>query len=556
MRRCVVLAILLFVLAAPRAFSEAMTREELIHRVQRDSEEVSALWQQQRIAEAVEILERLAALPGIEELRGAQRGILYNLACGYALLGEPEKGLDSLRRAVDAGFSDVDQLDQDPDLASIRSDPRFRSIVRQLRAAYPRWESPAFQTPYREDLSPEEKTAGLARVWAEVKYGFVHLDRVPDLDWDQLFLDTLPEVRDTRSTAEYYRVLQKLCARLHDGHTSINVPNELFRRMYSRPAIDTRLIEGRVFIVKVLRDSLLRKGIRPGLEILRIDGSPVREFAETNVAPYQSASTPQGAEVATYSFYLLCGPPEKEVPLELAGEDGSTFGVSLPRDYHRILSYERPIEFRRLEDGIGYVGLHTFGDRGIVAAFDSLFTEVAKADALVLDLRQNTGGNGDVGFDILGYLTDAPFPTTKGRVRVYDPHARARGERQIWEEIPSTDWPPAGTKHYAGPVVVLIGPQTGSAAEDFCAAFAAMKRGPLIGAPTAGTTGQPLVYRLPGGGSGIVCTVDVLAPDGSEFVGSGIQPQIAVRTSIADLRAGRDAELEAAVRELRKELKR
>jgi C-terminal processing protease CtpA/Prc len=326
--------------------------------------------------------------------------------------------------------------------------------------------------------------------------------------------------------------------------------------MYFRPAIDTRLIDGRVFIVKVLNDSLLEQGIRPGLEILRIDDSSVHEYAKTHVAPYHSASTRQGSEVGTYSFYLLCGAPRDEVKLELRDHTGSHLDVSLQRDYRRILSFTKPMEFRVLEDNIGYVALNTFGDRTLVAAFDSLFTEVEKTAALVLDLRVNTGGNGDIGYDILGYLTDKPFKTTIGKVRIYNPLSRARGERQSWEERPSLDWQPAGTKHYAKPVAVLIGPQTGSAAEDFCAAFAAMERGPLIGMPTAGSTGQPLVYPLPGGGSGIVCTVHVLSPDGSEFVGSGIQPHIAVTPTVDDLHAGRDAELETAVEELRKRLER
>jgi C-terminal processing protease CtpA/Prc len=371
-----------------------------------------------------------------------------------------------------------------------------------------------------------------------------------------MVFEALPEVRAAGTTAEYYRILQKLCARLEDGHTSVNVPNELFRRLYSRPEIDTRLIKGRVCVVEVLNDSLLEEGIRPGLEIISIDGEPVHDYARTHVAPFHSASTPQGADVGTYSFYLLCGAPGDDVRLELRDEAGSVLGVSLPRSYHRILSFENPMEFGVLEANIGYVALNTFGNRRIVADFDSLFTEIETTDALVLDLRSNTGGNGDIGYDILGFLTDRPFKTTMGRARTYNPLSRVKGKQQTWEEIPPHDWQPAGSKFYAKPVAVLIGPQTGSAAEDFCAAFAAMERGPLIGAPTAGTTGQPLVYSLPGGGSGIVCTVQVFSPDGSQFVGSGIQPEIEAHTTIDDLRTGRDAELEAAVAELRKRLAR
>jgi carboxyl-terminal processing protease len=543
-----VLLLILTLGAVPALAQQPGGRDDLLRHVQQEFGEVSALWQKQEYGQAVAILESLSVQPGLREIPRVQGAVLYNLACGYALLGETDRALASLQGAVDAGFAGADRLAQDPDLASIRSDPRFTEILFALRADYPRWESPAFQEPYRDDLTTDAKIAGLARVWAEVKYGFVHMNRVPELDWDSLFVAALPAVRATRSTAEYYRVLMKLCARLGDGHTSINVPGELFGRMYSRPAIDTRLIDGQVCIVRVLDDSL---DLRPGLEILRIDGVPVHEYARARVAPYHSASTPQGAEVGTYSFYLLCGAPEEPVELELRATEGTTTEVSLPRTYHRILSYTAPIEFRALPGGIGCLTVNTFGDRSIIAAFDSLFAAVGETRALVIDLRQNTGGNGDIGYDLLARFTDAPFRTTRGRVRPYSAFARARGEPQTWQEIPPAEWPPAGAVFYAKPVAVLIGPQTGSAAEDFCAAFAGMKRGPLVGMPTAGSTGQPLVYALPGGGSGIVCTVDVLAPDGSQFVGRGIQPDIAVHTTLADLRSGRDAELEAALDRLR-----
>ena len=67
------------------------------------------------------------------------------------------------------------------------------------------------------------------------------------------------------------------------------------------------------------------------------------------------------------------------------------------------------------------------------------------------------------------------------------------------------------------------------------------------GTPTAGSTGQPLMFGLPGGGSGVVCTVRTLAPDGSEFDGIGIQPDITVLQTAADVRSASDSALRAAI---------
>jgi carboxyl-terminal processing protease len=103
--------------------------------------------------------------------------------------------------------------------------------------------------------------------------------------------------------------------------------------------------------------------------------------------------------------------------------------------------------------------------------------------------------------------------------------------------------------------VLLVGPRTFSAGEDFTVAFDAMRRGKIVGEPTGGSTGQPLFFTLPGGGSARVCTKRDSYPDGREFVGRGIQPHIVVHPTVSDFRAGRDTVLEAALRELQKPAK-
>ena len=59
---------------------------------------------------------------------------LYNVACGYALIGQKEKALDALGRAVAAGFNDRRLLETDTDLASIRDTDGFRAILGKVKA--------------------------------------------------------------------------------------------------------------------------------------------------------------------------------------------------------------------------------------------------------------------------------------------------------------------------------------------------------------------------------------------------------------------------------------
>jgi dienelactone hydrolase len=54
---------------------------------------------------------------------------LYNLACGFALLGQPEKALDYLERAVSAGYGIRSRIADDEDLASLRSLERYQKVL-------------------------------------------------------------------------------------------------------------------------------------------------------------------------------------------------------------------------------------------------------------------------------------------------------------------------------------------------------------------------------------------------------------------------------------------
>lgn len=518
--------------------------------LQSKSAALSALWQQQDYAGAAAVLNEVLALPGLAEEAWYISGTWYNLACAYALLGRTDDALAALEHAGEAGFGDWEAAQNDSDLSSLRADPRFDRTLARIKAGAVPWQSPALATAYRESLPEGERIAGLSAIWSEVRYNTAYPEKLVEANWDSLYIAFLPRVRAAERTADYYRVLQEFAARLHDGHTSVDVPGDLFTRMYARPALDTRMVDGRVGVVAVLDDGLIALGVRPGLEVLTVDGLPVREYAERFVAPYESASTPQSLEACTYGLYLLCGARGESVRVEFRDATGLTFECALPRTRTRILSYDEDVVLRMIptrEGPVACVALNSFGGDAVVATFDSLFAQVEEASGLILDLRQNTGGNSQVGWDILAYLANAPFETGVWHTRVYTPTLRAQGMATRWSTAAGPTVPPHPTKHFGGPVAVLCGPLTGSAAEDFLMAFDAMGRGTIVGEPTAGSTGQPVWFALPGGGTGRVCAARTTYPDGTEFVGRGIVPDVTVRPTLDDVRAGRDPVMEAGV---------
>jgi len=62
----------------------------------------------------------------------------YNLACALARLGRADDAFAALNAAVQGGFGNVQQIQSDEDLASLRNDARFAAIITQMqRAAKP-----------------------------------------------------------------------------------------------------------------------------------------------------------------------------------------------------------------------------------------------------------------------------------------------------------------------------------------------------------------------------------------------------------------------------------
>lgn len=59
--------------------------------------------------------------------------VRYNLACSLTLNGDLQAAFGALREAIRLGYSDVDHLKKDDDLARLRADPLFQDLLRLLR---------------------------------------------------------------------------------------------------------------------------------------------------------------------------------------------------------------------------------------------------------------------------------------------------------------------------------------------------------------------------------------------------------------------------------------
>ena len=109
------------------------------------------------------------------------------------------------------------------------------------------------------------------------------------------------------------------------------------------------------------------------------------------------------------------------------------------------------------------------------------------------------------------------------------------------------------TQRINAPLVVLMGNNTASAAEDFLIVLDGLKkRAVTVGERSFGSTGQPLSFKLPGGGSARICTKRDTYPDGRDFVGYGVKPDVEVRRTVSELISGKDLAMEKALEILKK----
>lgn len=153
---------------------------------------------------------------------------------------------------------------------------------------------------------------------------------------------------------------------------------------------------------------------------------------------------------------------------------------------------------------------------------------------MILDLRSNSGGLVTAQVEISSYFLEPG--TSLGR-SVARHKTRSSVTRQ-------------SSMRYDGPLVVLIGPSSASAAEITAYALRYHRRARLIGAETAGAVLAARSYPLPGGGFVDVAVADYLTPDGRRLEGVGVKPDLPIAQTLEAVRAGRDLPLEAAERTL------
>jgi carboxyl-terminal processing protease len=511
--------------------------------------QAEAAYRLARYGDSAALYER--ALPLTSDLERA--GTEYNLACSLALEGKSDEALKTLQQAVEDGYTQRKDTEADKDLISLHEDPRWKLVLdgmSELKAQQDkRWGDAAFSAPNAPNLPDDAKLAGLSELWAQAKFGFANFWHVPELNWDQAYRDFIPQVLATKSTEDYYHVLQRFYALLQDGHSNVYSPDQLSGKT-GRLDMRTRLVDGHLLFIRSRNPSENLDNLHPGDEIISINGEPAIAWAKRNVEPFVSSSSPQDRDTRTFEYVPFAAPIGTLFQIETETPEGKrethTFAVGKEKAAPRAL-----FEFKMLPGGIAYVALNGFDDNTPAKEWDKHWPEIQQAKALVIDLRENGGGDDSVGFHILADLIEKEVPGELARSTRWIATYRAWGAAETPLRFPIGVIHPDPERHFAGPIALLTSPRTFSAGEDMVVVFAQSHRGVLVGEPTGGSSGQPLMFQLPGGGRARICTKHDSFADGREFIGVGVQPDVPVPIDRSDIIAGRDRVMETAIERIK-----
>lgn len=411
-----------------------------------------------------------------------------------------------------------------------------------------------------------------------------------------------------RSPAEMYLAATELAASVRCGHTWTNVLNQqgaikqaLLEAADKLPLTMT-LIEGRWLVL-----ASAAPDIAAGDEVVTIDGRTGAQVVAT-MLPYLRADGSSdgkrlrqlGHDGSGYSMmdivWPLLSPPRAGVyrlavrrgeaavrtvdvkALTLAARTASLRAQGVPA---RSDTWRLDIDGDQAVMTLPTFSLHrdTFDWRQFFAdSFDAL--QRRKIAHLIIDIRDNEGGDGAIGPDLLSYLVPAPMTYVSDQsVTTYErvPYQFAR-YLDTWDfgffdrtgmvdkiaEGPQAGRlsfrPNAAATHlitprltrFTGATWLLVGPENSSAT--FALAQLAKQSGAatLVGQPTGGNQrglngGQLAWVTLPN--SGVAVDIPLLA---SRYTAStpdtSVPPDVMIERSFALQAAGRDQEMEAAVR--------
>lgn len=361
--------------------------------------------------------------------------------------------------------------------------------------------------------------------WAQMEEGFYD-DKFHGLNWKKVrdyYAQFLPHLNNR---ADLRNLLNDLLGELNSSHQGFGT----FGDDESIPLTNRTMETGIIFddadpykVKYVLRRSAAdRKGIdiKAGDVLVKVNDETVKTSLDRN-------------------YYFTRPSIDRELKLSFT-RNGQPFDVKIHPQaslYNNLYDEWIDDNQRRVDEKgkgrIAYGYMKNMGQGELEQFIIDMTQELNKKDALIFDLRYNTGGN--VHDEVLRFLSQRSYLQWKYR---------------DGKLTPQSNFSPSDK-----PIVLLINEQSLSDAEMTSQGFKSLKLGTIVGNGTYRwiifTSGVGLVdgssVRMPSWGC--------YSLDGKDLEVTGVQPDILVLNSFEDKLNGRDPQLDKAIEEVLKKLK-
>ncbi|HDX8368493.1 TPA: PD40 domain-containing protein, partial [Aeromonas dhakensis] len=415
-----------------------------------------------------------------------------------------------------------------PALASLNQDASLATLVREGEIALIDTRSgEASSHPFTLLITAswqDRMTAAFDQITRLTRDEFYRAD-MNGVDWDgyvAAYRRLLPGISNER---DFGNLLAELAGELNVSHTWGSVPDSSQRMPDDTASLGGywRERQGAVELAALLAGGPLEQetDLAPGARLLAINGTELHSLNELDALLNHQAGQrlaltllPKGAK-EPHQLEVTAIDQQQEYQLQLDG------WVAKRRNQVEQLSQGR----------VGYVylpGMNSAVYEEVVA--DALGRQ-RNREALIVDVRFNKGG----------YLANTlvEFLTGSGS---------AQGMASSWPRLGKGETD-AATRQWTKPSVVLVNAGSYSEGSAFPQYYRTLKVGPIVGEPVPGT--GTMVYGhtsrlIPGLAYGIP-TLGLRNPDGTLYENQELIPDVQVALTPADMVAGRDPQLAAAV---------
>jgi carboxyl-terminal processing protease len=389
-------------------------------------------------------------------------------------------------------------------------------------------------------LSPKEREAVFERVWRDVDEHYYDPE-FGGVNWKEIHERYLPLVKAAKGDRNFYSILDRMTAELHDAHTRFTSPEQWAnRKKHQGVSIGFRpgYVEGRVVVLDVLSDSnAAHAGIEPGMIVTALDGQPIEE----RLAEAAKSVLPSSTERVTKLRILgnvFAGAVETSFAASLRRADGSSFDVKFGR---QTLSSAPSVTAAKLSSGFGYVRFDEFHP-SLVKEFKMAVENLRTTPGLILDLRRNRGGVGATLEAMAALFFDRKTLFERRMSRKQVTASERDGHRAEETQVFVGR---RGAQIYSAPVVILVSEYSASATEVFSAGMQDSGRAKLVGSQTCGCVlGITHDRVMKGGGVLEISEVLWFSPKDRKLEGEGVIPDKVVAPTIASLQEKHDLVLE------------